>query len=313
MLSFPALRHITNHKRVIFVTLCALAIIAPFVATYLQQSNAPDSFAATPTWEQDFTRMDNGAPDPAYWSYDLNPLTPTYNDEAQAYTDSKQNIRITDGKLVIEAKRQDYKYPGYGKNYRYTSGKLILRPQDEKLGENSKAFAYGKIVARLKLPKGAGTWPAFWMLSDTQPHTSALGPTAKDWGKEGFYKHDGEIDIIEGYGKKDGSIVTEATVHTFNGPATGKTFHTPVQNSTSEFHDYGVELTPNEIRFSVDGTVYGSFRKSSGSTDDWFLTKNNKMYAILNLAMGGDGGGHITGNGPWQLEAESVKFYKYQK
>jgi beta-glucanase (GH16 family) len=45
---------------------------------------------------------------------------------------------------------------GQSKTSDYTSGKVQ--------GDGKMSFQYGKIEARLKMPRGAGTWPAFWLL-----------------------------------------------------------------------------------------------------------------------------------------------------
>ena len=50
------------------------------------------------------------------------------------------------------------------------------------------AFTYGKVSARLKIPKGQGIWPAFWMLGS-------------DFGSVGW-PNCGEIDILENIGKE---------------------------------------------------------------------------------------------------------------
>jgi beta-glucanase (GH16 family) len=45
------------------------------------------------------------------------------------------------------------------------------------------AFRHGRIEARIKLPKGQGLWPAFWLLPQEQAY--------------GTWAASGEIDIVE--------------------------------------------------------------------------------------------------------------------
>lgn len=56
---------------------------------------------------------------------------------------------------------------------------------------------YGRFEARLKLPKGQGIWPAFWMLG-------------ADIGSVGW-PNSGEIDIMENVGKEPNTVY--GTIH----------------------------------------------------------------------------------------------------
>jgi kynurenine formamidase len=82
-----------------------------------------------------------------------------YNSELQRYVDRAENLYIargadaegaSDGALVIRARHE----PGAGPDARqsdFTSGRLHGRV----------SFQYGTVAARMKLPAGAGLWPAF--------------------------------------------------------------------------------------------------------------------------------------------------------
>lgn len=96
------------------------------------------------------------------------------NRELQYYR--KQNIRIEkepvsgESCLVIIAKKENYK------DKTATSGRLS--------SIDKMSFTFGKIEARIKLPKTAnGLWPAFWMMG--ADHKTTLWPKC------------GEIDIVE--------------------------------------------------------------------------------------------------------------------
>lgn len=263
-------------------------------------------FSTDPTWVQDFARQPNGPIDTDVWRYELDKAVPTYNEEAQAYTSHQKNVRIENGALLLEAHREAYSYAGDTHKYKITSGRIDTK--------ESFTLSYGKIEAIMKLPKGEGAWPAFWLLSANQPHTTALHPTDADWEKPGFYTHDGELDIMEAYGDRPGSV--EGTVHTFNtfkknkGAGDGKTVAAP--DASEAFHTYGVELTPDEIVWTIDNQPYKSFKKPAGSnTDTWPFTADNELYVILNLAMGSAGGEPNPSQATWQLSVKKVAFYEY--
>ena len=100
------------------------------------------------------------------------------NNEAQYYTDNPKNVRVQNGKLIIEALREDF----YGS--KYTSSRI----------KTKKSWKYGRFEIRAKLPKGIGTWAAFWGL-----------PT--EW-KYGNWPYSGEIDVLEHVGFEEGHIVS---------------------------------------------------------------------------------------------------------
>lgn len=255
-------------------------------------------FAAKPKWEQDFrtqTELDTNV-----WHHELDPVVPTYNKEAQAYTDNPKNVRVDCGSLIIEAHRENYTDPA-GREVEYTSGRIDTR--------DSLNFEYGKVEVTMILPEGAGAWPAFWFLSANNPHTSALDPTEADWAKDYFYLHDGEIDGMEaGHHGKTNQIGFH--VHTFSKQDIGKYVHIPDASTTP--HTYGVEVTPNQIVWTVDGERKFTFKKPSNNPKAWPFGKGNELYLILNLAMGGDYAGPIDpANDSWRLQVFDVKYYPY--
>lgn len=282
--------------------------------TSASSSRAPASkgeFTAEPEWRQDFTKMANGPVDTSVWHFDTNPEVPAYNDEAQGYSDSAEYVRIEDGNLVIQAKKQPFTYPD-GPSYQYTSGRIDTHA--------SFTFTYGKIEATMKMPEGAGAWPAFWMLSANNPYTAA-----GRWNEAGFYAKDGELDVVEWYGHAPSMV--EGTVHTYqtakdednDGKRDADARHVKneqqvaVADASGAFHTYGAEITPDKITWTVDGTSYHTFKKSSDNTDEWPFTAENRFYVILNLAMGGTGGGPIDDSkaAAWKLYVKDVAYFPY--
>ncbi|MCF0195965.1 MAG: glycoside hydrolase family 16 protein [Bacteroidaceae bacterium] len=143
-------------------------------------------------------------------------------------------------------------------------------------GRKSTGFKYGYIEARMKLPVGRGTWPAFWMM-----------PSAG-----GSWPDCGEIDIMEEVGADAGKVSSSIHCKAYNHPLnTQKTHEMYVPTSESRFHVYALEWTPDYIKTYVDGHPQLEFPNDrQGNPDTWPFDK--AFYIILNLAWGGDWGGY---------------------
>ncbi len=218
----------------------------------------------------------NGKPDPSKWTYELGFVRAN---EKQYYTDSLNNVRVENGTLIIEARKEKIKNntppfferPSYVDEIEYadyTSASLTTRGVID--------WQYAKIEIKAKLPKGRGTWPAFWMLG-------------RNWG-DTPWPECGEIDIMEhvGYdpGVVHGTIHTKAYNHVLK-TQKGKT--TKVENVFDEYHVYGLEWTPEKIDFLVDGKVYNSIKNEHKTIAEWPF--DQKFHLKLNVAVGGGWGG----------------------
>ena len=179
------------------------------------------------------------------------------NGEHQYYTSRSQNAFIEDGKLIIQALYENYQ----GSNY--TSARMTTK--------NKGDWLYGKIKARIKVPSAGGTWPAFWMM-----------PTNSVYGG---WPHSGEMDIMEHYGCNDGEV--SATVHNtmynWNGgiPPVSNLFNT---TATTDFHEYEMEWTEDELKFYVDNQYIGSYYNQNNGHEQW--PYDQEFFIILNLAIG---------------------------
>lgn len=195
-----------------------------------------------------------GAPDSSKWGYDLG-AGGWGNSEEQTYTNAADNVIVQGGNLKITAKKL-----GSG----YTSTRLK--------SENKFEFTYGKIEVRAKLPTGAGTWPAIWMLGQDYATNSWPGC--------------GEIDIMEQKGSQPNVIY--GTLHYpghSGGNADGKT--TTITNSATEYHVYKAIWSPAAVQLFVDDKLFHTVVNSG------FLPFNKDFFLILNVAMGGTFGGII--------------------
>ena len=213
----------------------------------------------TLVWSEEFNYT--GLPDSSIWNYeDWEPGK--VNDELQKYTKERlENTRVEDDHLIIEARRDFYN------GYEYTSGRLT--------SQNKGDWKYGRIEAKIMLPVGIGTWPAFWMM-----------PTDS---KYGGWPDSGEIDILEHVGYDPGEV--HGTVHTeaYNWPAGTQVGNsTTVEDCQYNYHVYALEWTEDKMEWYVDDNLYFSFYKE-GSSDVWPF--DQEFYVILNIAIGGNWGG----------------------
>ena len=215
------------------------------------------------TWSDEFDAADGAAPDPKKWSAQTGGGG-WGNSELEYYTGRRTNSRVEKGNLVIEALQEKFTGPD-GVTREYTSARL----------KTEKLFAqkYGKFEARIRIPKGQGMWPAFWMLGDDFP---TVGWPAC-----------GEIDIMENIGRESGTV--HGTIH---GPgysgddSLGAPFALSGANVADDFHLFGVEWEPKEIRFYVDGQPYETRTPADlPSGARWVF--DHPFYLILNVAVGG--------------------------
>jgi beta-glucanase (GH16 family) len=237
----------------------------------------------TLAWADEFNQPDGSSPDTTRWTYDLG-AGGWGNNEWQYYTSRTNNIRIENGCLVIEARQENYQGSSYTSARLKTQGKA--------------AWAYGRIEARMKIPRTQGIWPAFWMLGTNI--TSAGWPTC------------GEIDIMENIGREPTTV--HGTVHGpgySGGSGIGGPYSLPGNAPfADDFHVYAVEWTTNQIKWFVDGQQYFSVTPASlpaGST--WVFTQ--PQFLLLNVAVGGNWPGYPDGTTvfPQRMAVDYVRVY----
>ncbi|MBX9852975.1 MAG: family 16 glycosylhydrolase [Cytophagaceae bacterium] len=213
-------------------------------------------------WSDEF----NGASlDQSKWTYqtgtgcDIN-LCNWGNNELQTYTNRPENIAVQNGNLVITARKENFGGRSYTSARIRTAGKAD--------------FTYGKIEARMKLPKGQGLWPAFWML-----------PTDNVYGG---WPASGEIDIMEERGEKPNQSL--GTIH--YGPAwpnnkfSGGTYTMPSGDFSQGFHTFTAEWEPNRISWYIDGNLF--FTATPATTNPYRWPFDQRFHILLNLAVGGN-------------------------
>jgi beta-glucanase (GH16 family) len=215
------------------------------------------------TWSDEFDGPDGSEPDPKKWILQTGGGG-WGNNELEYYTARRTNSRVEKGNLVIDALQEKFTGPD-GTTREYTSARM----KTEKLFTQK----YGKFEARIRIPKGQGMWPAFWMLGDD---ISTAGWPAC-----------GEIDIMENVG------LEPATVHgTIHGPGysgknpLGAPYALPSGNVADDFHVFAVEWEPEEIRFYVDSHLYETRTPVDlPAGTRWVF--DHPFFLILNVAVGG--------------------------
>lgn len=191
------------------------------------------------------------------------------NQELQYYTDRSENLRVEDGCLVIEARKESMGGRAYTSARINTKGKVQIK--------------YGYIEARIWLPAGQGTWPAFWM----------MGTGASSWPLCG------EIDIMEHVGKTPDKV-THA-LHTMNANGNnGRNWNgsTALAEAEGHWNTYGLLWEPEtdqdngRITFYVNGEP-STWKFQPQGADEYEWPFDNYFYVILNLAIGGTMGGAV--------------------
>jgi beta-glucanase (GH16 family) len=223
-------------------------------ATY----DAPDGYQLV--WHDEFD--ESGELNSTDWTHEVQ-KDHWVNNELQNYVNhvSPKGTEVTtvnNGTLKIRCFNED------GKIY---SGRVYAHVKE--------GWKYGYIEASIKLPKGKGTWPAFWMMP----------VNFRSWPA------DGEIDIMEEVGadpnQVSSSLHANAHVHSNNTQVTHAMY---CAGAEGEFHTYAILWTQQNITTYVDGKVQLSYDNRGLGHDDW--PYDAPFYVIFNLAWGGDWGGY---------------------
>ena len=211
------------------------------------------------------------------------------NNELQNYAngsaDGKRVTEIADNRLYINCFK--------GSNGKIYSGRVYAH--------ETQGWLYGIFEARIKLPKGKGTWPAFWMMPCNNDFV------ANPWPKCG------EIDIMEEVGVNpnytSSSLHTEKFNHVMGTQITKERLTAGAEDG---FHVYRLEWTPDYIKTYVDGKELLNFN-NDGKNDVGSWPFNKPFYVILNLAWGGDWGGMKDVDEsalPVQMEVDYVRVFQ---
>jgi beta-glucanase (GH16 family) len=247
----------------------------------------PPTSGFTLVWSDEFSS--GSAPDSTKWTYDIGGGG-WGNQELESYTSRTQNVQIQNGNLVITALQENYTgTDGIARNY--TSARLKT--------QNLFAQAYGRFEARIKIPRGQGIWPAFWMLGNDI--------TQNGWPKCG------EIDIMENIGREPGIIHGSLHGPSSVAPTSDRTstiFLPAGQNYADDFHVYAIEWEPGAVRFYVDSNNYATFTQVQWPAGGQWVF-DHPFFILLNVAVGGSWPGSPDAGTqfPQQMLVDYVRVY----
>ncbi len=243
-------------------------------------------------WSDEFNGPNGSMPDPSKWSI-VKDGSGFGNHELEYYTDQPANVHLEKGNLVITARKEIYTGAD-GVTREYTSARL------ETAGHFQQE--YGRYEARIKIPKGQGIWPAFWMLGS-------------DIGTVGWPAC-GEIDIMENVGFEPSKIHGSLHGPQYSGdnPLTGA-YTLPNHAALSDaFHVFAVEWEPQVIRFYVDNILYETQTVDSiPSHKHWAF--DHPFFLLLNVAVGGQwpGDPDASTSFPTSMLVDYVRVYQLKQ
>jgi beta-glucanase (GH16 family) len=274
------------------VTLAACGSAAPVTSDIAPRPSGGPPQGWTVVWSDEFDGAAGAPVDGTKWVADTGGQG-WGNQEREYYTPGRNASLDGAGHLVITARAepQDTPYRCWYGTCRYTSARL----------ETSGRFdqAYGRFEARLRIPRGQGLWPAFWMLG---ARCDSIG----GWPKCG------EIDVMENIGREP--AVVHGTIHGpgysgaggIGGPDTLR-----AAAFADDFHVFAVEWTPGQIRWLVDEKEY----KRTTPADlpagaPWVY--DHPFFLILNVAVGGGwpGDPDASTTFPQQMLVDYVRVYR---
>ncbi len=278
-------------RRPIRGILCSLPVVA---ALFLSVPQLAKAQAWDLVWSDEFNGPPNTVPDAVKWGYDIGGGGWGNNEEevycapgsntAPCNTSMPNAFQDGGGNLIVQA---------VNSGGTWTSARMRTYPQIN--------FQYGRIEARMKLPVGAGIWPAFWMLGSN--FNNAAWPLC------------GEMDIME-WVPQYGPSVTSSTIHSpfSGGNGVGSRFSFPNGGRVDDggYHTYGVIWSPNQAQFYRDDPAkpYFTITKANDISGDWVF--NHPFFIILNLAIGGYFPGYSdkTTPNPAVMAVDYVRVYR---
>lgn len=233
-------------------------------------------------WNDEFS---TNTLDPNFWNYETGNGTGGWgNNELEYYTSTKKNCFISNGNLIIEARKELIG------GFNYSSARITT--------QNKKFFTFGRIDIRAKLPSDKGIWPALWMLGS---NISSVG-----------WPSCGEIDIMELIGTYPNRVY--GTMHWKNSSGTnsskGTNYDLTSGNFSQQFHVFSLVWTLDTLKWYVDDQLFLTTTKADVGTATYPF--NTNQFFIFNVAVGGNwpGSPDATSNFPQRMFVDYIRVFQ---
>jgi beta-glucanase (GH16 family) len=264
-----------------------ITLMSIMLATLIASAQSHGDEGWTLVWSDEFNGV--GAPDSTVWSFEEGFKR---NEEAQWYQTA--NAWQADGCLIIEARQEHRTNPTID----YTSACVTTA--------GKKAFLYGRLEVRAKIPTSGGAWPAIWTLGSGVEWPSC-----------------GEIDLMEYYRINGIPHILANAAWGNDQPyqAVWNSRKIPFSHFTerepdwaNRFHIWRMDWNETDIRIYLDDELLNDIPLSTtvnGSIGKGQNPFTKPQYILLNLALGGIHGGSIDDTAlPMRFEIDYVRIYQ---
>lgn len=257
----------------------------------------------TLVWSDEFNIT--GKPDTTSWRYERGFVR---NQEAQWY--QKDNANCSDGRLLIEARREKIKNPNFNPQRQdWRSAEFAEYSSASIQTRGFHQFQFGRFEIRARIDTAKGSWPAIWTL-----------------GTSGGWPGGGEIDIMEFYRSnykdlpdKETPIIL-ANIAWLGAQGRGakwNTFKKPIVDLTSKdpqwvkkYHIWRMDWTKDSICLYIDDFLLNTQKLSETVNPNGFNPFLQPHYILLNLAIGGQGKDPSKSKFPITYEVDYVRVYQ---
>jgi len=246
----------------------------------------------TLAWHDEFDK--DGAPEPKNWKFEHGFVR---NEEDQWYQDD--NASVAGGFLVIEGRKERVENPNYTGSGDWKTTRQYAEYTSSSLNTSGlQSFQYGRFEMRARIPTSGGMWPAWWTL-----------------GVSGEWPSNGEVDIMEYYSGKVLANVACGTSTQWQAKWDSQTKSLTSLGSgwSNEFHVWRMDWDDQTIDLYLDDQVMNTTELSSMLNADGKSPFKQKAYLLVNLALGGNNGGSLSGTTfPVRYEVDYIRVFQKQ-
>jgi beta-glucanase (GH16 family) len=221
------------------------------------------------------------------------------NDEAQAYTDRPQNVRIEAGQLVLTALAETFDAASF------TSGSVTT--------SGAHSFAFGRIEARMQVPLGRGCSTAFWLLPEAPgPEVNSCGDTGSCY--LGTWPAWGDVTIANVQSRTPDRVLTSLNYGIWDDAVAGVrhgqvTSFAPLEETADGWHVFALEWGPERMEWFVDDELVAS---TDLALPDLYLPQGENpfqkpFHIKLSLALGGLDQAPVAEDYPQELRVDWVR------